>query len=124
MLKYPLALPLTLVFCVGLLASCAITPEVTGRWQQVDAADTLEFREDGTFTAVDPAGATVAGRYTLHADGTLYYTITHSDVLKAELEPVETLEIRIAGLKFRQFRHELKITPAEGEAVRVYRRVD
>ncbi len=124
MLKYLLGRLLTLVLGVGLLASCAVTPDVTGRWQQVDAEDTLEFREDGTFTAVDRMGATVAGRYTLHADGTLYYAITHSDVLKAELEPVETLEIRIAGLKFRQSRDELRITAEDGAAVEVYRRAD
>ncbi len=124
MLKHLFTRLLTLVLGVGLLASCAITPDVTGRWQQVDAADTLEFREDGTFTAVDNTGATVEGRYTLHADGTLYYAITHSDVLKAELEPVETLEIRIAGLKFRQYRDELRITTEDGAAVEVYRRAD
>ena len=124
MLKHFLGRLLTLVCCVGLLASCAVTPDVTGRWQQVDAEDTLEFREDGTFTAIDREGATVEGRYTLHADGTLYYAITHSDILKAELEPVETLEIRIAGLRFRQYRDELRITAEDGEAVEVYRRAD
>ena len=123
MSHYRFAIPLTLIIFVGLLASCAIRPDVTGRWQQVAGEDRLEFREDGTFTAVDRAGATVVGRYTLHADGTLYYSVTHTDVMKAELAPVETVEVRIAGLKFRQFKHELKISPEGGGDVEVYRRV-
>ncbi len=117
------ARPLTLFVFIALLASCAIRPDVTGRWQQVEGEDTLEFREDGTFTAVDQAGATVVGRYTLHADGTLSYAITHTDVMKAELSPVEKVEIRIAGLKFRHLDHELKVTPQDGNGAEVYRRV-
>ncbi len=117
------AMPLTLFCFLGLLTACAIRPDVTGRWQQVDAEDTLEFRDDGTFTAVDQTGATVMGRYTLHADGTLYYSVTHTDILKAELTPVETIQIRIAGLKIRHFRNELKIKTEDGDTAEVYRRV-
>lgn len=107
-----------------LLASCAYGPDVVGRWQRVDGSDTLEFREDGTFTTVDNMGATVLGYYTLHADGTLYYAVTHSDILQAELRPVETFEVRIAGVKFRQYRHELAVlTDAQADA-EVYRRAD
>ena len=119
-----LAVQILVVSIVGLLVSCAIRPDVTGRWQRVDREDTLEFREDGTFTAVDDSGAAVEGRYTFHADGTLYYTVTHTSVLQAQLEPVETLEVHIAGLKFQPSRNELEIATEGGGEVEVYRQVD
>ena len=115
---------LMVIFIVCLLASCASTPDVTGRWQRVDGENLLEFREDGTFTTVDNTGATVVGRYTLHADGTLYYTVTHTDVMQADLKPVETFAVRIAGLKFRFHKHELAVSTEEADGVEVYRRVD
>lgn len=113
---------LAAMLAVFLLASCASRPELVGRWQQVDGNDFLVFREDGTFTAVDNTGATAVGRYTLHADGTIYYTVTHTDVMQAELRPVETFEIRIAGVKFRQVDRELAVSREGAADVVVYRR--
>jgi hypothetical protein len=113
-----------LLVTVFLLTSCAYGPDVVGRWQRVDGPETLEFREDGTFTTVDNMKATAVGLYTLHADGTLYYAVTHTDILQAELRPVEIFEVRIAGVKFRPHRYELAVmTDAPAEAA-IYRRVD
>ena len=101
---------LAAILAVIVLVSCASPPNLIGRWQQVDGDDVLVFREDGSFTAVDNTGATAIGRYTLHADGTIYYIVTHTDVMQAELRPVERFEIRIAGVRFRQVDRELAVT--------------
>ena len=122
MLKYRWPTSMILVVVTCLLSSCAFGPNVIGRWQQVDGEDTLEFHEDGTFTAVDNMGATVVGRYTLHADGTLYYAATHSDIQKAELRPVDTFAVRIAGVKLRPFGNELLLSTEESTQVEVYQR--
>ncbi len=124
MTKYGLPHTLVAILIIGLLASCAYGPDVTGRWQRVDGEDTLEFREDGTFTTRDNTGATVVGRYTLHADGTLYYTVTHTDVMRAELKSVEIVAVRIAGVQFRSFKRELAVATEDAAGVEVYRRVD
>ena len=113
---------LAAILAVFVLVSCASHPDLVGHWRQVDGNDVLVFREDGTFTAVDNSGATVIGRYTLHADGTIYYTVTHTDVMQAELRPVETFEIRIAGVRFRQVDHELAVAREGAADVVVYRR--
>ncbi len=112
------------VVTLFLLTSCAFRPDVLGRWQRVDGTDTLEFREDGTFTIVDNMGATVLGKYTLHADGTLYYAVTHTDVMRAELRPVKIFEVRIAGVQFRSFKHELTVATEDEAGGEVYRRAD
>ena len=124
MLKYRLPTSIILVFITCLLSSCAFGPNVIGRWQQVDGEDTLEFHEDGTFTAVDNMGATVVGRYTLHADGTLYYAVTHSDMQKAQLRPVDTLAVRIAGVKLRPFGNELVISTEDSTQPEIYQRAE
>ena len=113
---------LAAILAVFVLASCASHPDLVGRWQQVDGNDVLVFREDGTFTAVDNTGATVIGRYTLHADGTIYYIVTHTDVMQAELKTVETFEVRIAGVQFRQVDRELAVAREGAADVVVYRR--
>lgn len=111
-------------FLLSLLASCALRPDVVGQWQRVDGESTLEFREDGTFAAVDNLGATVMGPYTLHADGTLYYAVTHTDIMQATLIPVEDFEVHIAGLKFRHFKVEIAVATDDGTEIEIYRRAD
>ncbi len=118
--RLPTHMIMVLIIC--LLSACAFGPNVVGRWQQVDGEDTLEFREDGTFTAVDNMGATVVGRYTLHADGTLYYVVTQTDIQQAELRPVDTLTVRIAGVKLRPLSYELALSTEDSAQVEVYRR--
>lgn len=118
-----IALTVLAAAMLALASSCAYRPDVAGRWQRVDGPDTLEFREDGTFTTVDNMGANAMGRYTLHADGTLYYAVTHTDVMQARLVPVEDFEVRIAGVTFRSRNAAIEVMTDEGAAT-VYRRAD
>lgn len=113
---------LMVLVIVSQMVSCAYHPDVVGRWQQVDGGDTLEFREDGTFAAVDNKGGTVAGQYTLHADGTLYYATTHTAVMPAVLKPVKDLEVNIAGVKVCHLKAELALSRGDSDEVEVYRR--
>ncbi len=121
---YRLPTYIVIVLMTCMLSACAFGPNVIGRWQQVDGEDTLEFREDGTFTTVDNMGATAVGRYTLHADGTLYYAVTHTDIQKAELRPVDTFAIRIAGVRLRPFGNELVLSTEDSAQVEIYRRAE
>lgn len=113
------------ILIVFLFASCAFQPDVVGQWQRVDGTDKLAFGEDGTFTTIDNTGATAAGRYTLHADGTLYYAVTHTDVMQAQRNPVEDLSVNIVGVQFYQNIEKTEITIVTGEAAapKVYRRI-
>ncbi len=112
------------ILTVFLVASCAFRPDVVGQWQQVDGADTLAFREDGTFTTVDNTGATAAGRYALHADGTLYYAVTHTDIMQTQPYPVEDLAVNIVGVQFHREKAEIAIMTGEAAAPKVYRRIE
>lgn len=115
---------LTTILIVFLVASCAHRPDVVGQWQQIDGADTLSFGEDGTFTAVDNTGATTVGRYTLHADGTLYYAVTHTDVMQMHLRPVEDLAVNIVGVQFHRHKAEITIMTGEAAPPEAYRRIE
>ena len=69
-----LALP-SIVF----LASCAHTPDITGKWNEPGKKSSIEFGQDGTFTAVDDMGMAVSGNYALGAKGKIRFEITHQD---------------------------------------------
>ena len=61
------------------LVSCSHTPNIAGKWHEPGEKSSLEFRKDGTFTAVDDMGMTVSGNYTLQAKGKIHFEIKHSD---------------------------------------------
>jgi len=71
--------PIGLFLIWPLVSSCAQTPDITGRWQEIGAQATLEFRPDGTFTAVDNQGMSVSGTYQLMGDGRARFDIAHPD---------------------------------------------
>lgn len=115
--------PMAIVM-IFLLASCASQPDVVGQWQRVDGDDQLAFSKDGTFQAVDRMGAAAAGRYALHADGTLYFAVTHTDVMQPQVNPVEDLKVNIVGVHFHRDRPEITIITDEAAAPKVYRRIE
>ena len=61
------------------LVSCAHSPDIIGHWQEPGTTSSLEFRHDGTFTAIDDMGMAVKGRYILQEDGTIRLEIKHQD---------------------------------------------
>lgn len=66
------------LFCIGILvSSCDDAIAVKGRWQEIGAQATLEFRSDGTFTAVDNQGLSVRGTYRVKGDGQARFDIAH-----------------------------------------------
>lgn len=66
-----------LILIWPIVSSCASAPDITGRWQEVGAQATLDFRPDGTFTAVDNLGMAVSGTYQLQASGGARFDIAH-----------------------------------------------
>jgi outer membrane lipoprotein-sorting protein len=67
------------VLPIMFLVSCAHTPNITGTWQEPGKRSSIEFGQDGTFTAVDDMGMTVSGNYTLQAKGKIRFEIKHPD---------------------------------------------
>jgi hypothetical protein len=67
------------VLPIVFLVSCAHTPNITGKWQEPGKTSSIEFGQDGTFTAVDDMGMTVSGNYTLQAKGKIRFEITYPD---------------------------------------------
>ncbi|MBL0714557.1 MAG: hypothetical protein JJV98_12740 [Desulfosarcina sp.] len=110
------------LIAILMLAACASNSTLIGKWQRVADPDTLEFRVDGTFAVVDNMGATATGQYTRHADGTLYYAVTHTNIMRAGMRPVETLEVRTARVTVRRNELELTFRSADQPAVETYRR--
>ena len=51
------------------LVSCSHTPNIAGKWQEPGTISSIEFGQDGTFTAIDNMGMTVSGSYTILAKG-------------------------------------------------------
>ena len=95
-----------------LIISCANTPKVVGKWQEIGKTATLEFWKDGSFKAVDNQGMAVSGKYSLHKDGMVRFEIANqassSDIVTGKLSVRED---------------ELTITSARGNEVERYRRV-
>jgi len=61
------------------LFSCAHTPNITGKWQEPGKTSSIEFGQDGSFTAVDDMGMAVSGNYTLQAKEKIRFKINHPD---------------------------------------------
>ena len=68
---------LMLVF--GLLSGCANKSEMVGKWREIGRQATLEFREDGTFLAVDNQGLAVNGNYYPEKDNKVRFEISGED---------------------------------------------
>ncbi len=63
------------IFTFFLIISCANTPDVVGKWREVDKTATLVFWKDGRFKAVDNQGMAASGTYTLQKNGKVRFAI-------------------------------------------------
>ena len=61
------------------LFSCTHTPNIVGKWQEPGKTSAIEFRQDGTFTAIDDMGMTVNGNYSIPTHGKIRLEIKHSN---------------------------------------------
>lgn len=95
-----------------LIISCANTPKVVGKWQEIGKTATLEFWKDGSFKAVDNQGMAVSGKYSLHENGMVRFEIANQG---------SSPESVTGTLSMRE--DELTITSARGNEVERYRRV-
>jgi hypothetical protein len=96
-----------------LMPSCKTRSQVLGRWQEVGKTSTIEFHDNGTFTAVDDMGMAVNGKYTLSGDGKVRFEIAHQG---------SATEIIEAKLSTHQ--NELTISFEKGGEIERYRRVN
>jgi len=94
------------------LVSCAHTPNVAGKWQEPEKTSTIEFGQDGTFTATDDMGMTVRGNYILQVNGKIRLEIKH---------PNSSVEIIIGSIEVQG--NELILTFDEGKEVLKYKKV-
>ena len=51
------------------LISCSHTPNIAGKWQEPGTISSIEFGQNGTFTAIDDMGMIVSGSYTILPKG-------------------------------------------------------
>jgi len=103
---------LPIILLVVFFTSCAHKPNITGIWHEPGKTSSIEFRQDGTFTAVDNMGMAVSGKYTLKSKGKIRLEIKHSD------SPVEILfgSIAVQGDK-------LILTPEKDKEILEYRKI-
>lgn len=83
---------LAVIVCVFLI-HCAASPSMIGTWLEVGKSATLEFKKDGSFSAVDNEGMAVSGKYTRLKDGRVKFEILHGD---ASVEIV-ILNVSVSG---------------------------
>ena len=70
------------IFALAAIASlvfCQQSPNLTGKWQEIGKAVTLEFNEDHTFKAVDNIGMAVSGTYALDNNGNMRFEIKYGE---------------------------------------------
>ena len=103
-----------------LLASCTSAPNVVGRWKAIGEPGTLEFHKDGSFEVVDNMGAILKGNYVLGKNGNVKIVITHSDIMRKNIQPVDVPEIVNGKLSVRG--DELTLTSLDGKEVLQYKR--
>ena len=51
------------------LVSCSHTHNIAGKWQEPGTTSSIEFGQNGTFTAIDDMGMIVSGSYTILPKG-------------------------------------------------------
>jgi hypothetical protein len=61
------------------LLSCAQSSDIVGKWRESGKSSSLEFRQDGTFRAVDDMEMAVEGNYILKTNGSIRFDIKHQD---------------------------------------------
>ena len=102
---------LTALLLLVFLLSCVHTPNITGKWQEPGKTSSIEFRQNGTFMAIDDMGMTVNGNYTLLAEGKIRFEINHSN----SYVEIMTGSIEVQGDK-------LTLSHNEGKEVLIYQK--
>ena len=69
---------LAVIACIFLI-HCAASPSIIGTWLEVGKSSTLEFKKNGSFSAVDNEGMAVSGKYTRLKDGRVKFDIMYGD---------------------------------------------
>jgi len=102
---------LAVIVCVFLI-HCAASPGMIGTWLEVGKSATLEFKKDGSFSAMDNEGMAVNGKYRRLKDGSMKFEILHGDA------PVEIviLNVSVSG-------DELTVAGDHPSDVERYRRI-
>jgi hypothetical protein len=62
------------------LVSCSHTPNIAGKWQEPGTISSIEFRQNGSFMAIDEIGMTVSGNYTILANEKIRLEIKHPNI--------------------------------------------
>ena len=92
--------------------SCLSTPNLIGKWREIGKTATLEFREDGTFKAVDNEGLSVTGKYFLLQNGNVRFEVTRigfsPDIIKGKIgiKGDELTFISLDGRDIERYRKE------------------
>ena len=103
---------LTLLMVI-FIVSCSHTPNIVGKWQAPGTISSIEFGQNGAFTAIDEMGMTVSGNYTILANEKIRFEIKH---------PNSSDEIIIG--KFAVQNDGLILTLDEDNDVLTYKRIN
>jgi hypothetical protein len=95
------------------LISCSHTPNIAGKWQEPGTTSSIEFWQNGTFTAIDDMGMTVSGNYTILTNGRIRLEVKH---------PNNSDEIIIGNFAVQD--DELILTPDEDKEILTYRKTN
>ncbi|VAX09722.1 hypothetical protein MNBD_GAMMA26-1178 [hydrothermal vent metagenome] len=113
------AIGLFAVVIFFLLASCTSAPNIVEKWEAIGEPGTLEFHKDGSFEIVDNMGAVSKGNYVLGKNGDVKIVLTHSDIMRKNIQPVDVPEIVNGKLSVRG--DELTFTSLDGKEVLQYK---
>ena len=122
-MKYPTSYCSIGVLCViisFLPVSCTSAPDIVGRWKAVGEPGILEFHRDGSFELIDNMGAVLKGNYVSGKSGNVKLVITHSDIMRKTVQPVDKQESIDGKLSVQG--NELTFTSPDGGEVLKYKR--
>jgi len=104
---------LTALLLLVFLLSCVQNPNISGKWQEPGKTSSIEFRQNGTFVAIDDMGMTVNGNYTFLDEGKIRLEIN---------DPNSYIEIIIGSIEVQG--DKLKLSQDGGKGVLLYQRIE
>jgi hypothetical protein len=99
------------ILAFSFIIAYANTPNIVGKWKEIEKTATLEFWKNGTFKAVDNQKMAVSGKYTLSEHGNVRFEIIRQG------SPPE-----IVNGKYSVQGDILTFTSADGEEIERYKR--
>lgn len=93
------------------ILGCASTPQLAGKWKEIDKTATIELSEDGSFKAVDNQKMAVTGKYSLNENGYIRFEIPRQGYFSEIIYGQYSLRGDI-----------LTLTSADGKEIQRYRR--